>query len=290
RSRRSPPGWGGARRSSCRRGRARSLRSSVTDRFRTHDRAAPVENAVWRTRRTPESGADPRGIRARTARRDDRRPVRASRSIAQHHRAAAGHRARGGEGDVRARNLPFSRLAAQLLDGFDDMIEAVNVRLGQQSAMRVGGQLAGTPQRPALGIVPRLARLAEPESLERHHDAVREAVVDLRDVDVAWSHAGAAPEIFGNVPAEVLGEIGPAYRVEQVLALVRPAAVSAAHDVDRWLAQVLRTLGGSDEGRARAVALEADVVEPERIDDGARAEVLVERERLAHHRALVGER
>ena len=124
--------------------------------------------------------------------------------------------------------LPRSGFAAKLLHRLDHVVEAMDVAFGQEAAMGIERQRAVARDASALHEGAALAFLAEAQAFELHEDAVGEAVVDLGDVDVLRPHAGAAPEIVGDVFGVVVRMVRPADGIEQVLALIRAAAIGAA--------------------------------------------------------------
>ncbi len=158
----------------------------------------------------------------------------------QHHGAAARHRAGGCQAGFNILDLPRTGLAAQLLNRLDDVIEPVDIALRQQATVGIERQLTVPRDAPTLNEGTTLTFLAEAEALKLHEDAVSEAIVDLSDIDVGRPHAGAAPEIVGDVFGVIVRLVGPANGVEQIFALVRPAAVGAARDINRLPLEIAR--------------------------------------------------
>jgi len=72
------------------------------------------------------------------------------------------------------------RLAAELPDAFDDVVQAVDVGFGEATAVGVRGERAvGPGERAARREGATLAARAETEVLERGQDEAAEVVVDL---------------------------------------------------------------------------------------------------------------
>src|SRR3990172_11329226 len=153
--------------------------------------------------------------------------------VPQDKSTAAGHRPGGGQRDLGVGHLARSGGASQLLDGLDYVVEAVDIGLRQQASMRVQRQLAVAVYAPVLHKGATFAFLAKAQPLQLHDHAVGEAIVNLGDIDVLGSDARAAPQVVGNVLGVVVGVVGPANRVEQVIALVRSPPVGRPHDIDR---------------------------------------------------------
>ena len=133
---------------------------------------------------------------------------------------------------------------------------------------------------PAVDERARLAGTAEAQRLQPPHHLDGEAVVELRDVDVGRSEIGAVPHRRGG------GVPDPAH----VLPLLprRPAVDDAAHRLDAYRRpQVGRGLGGGHDDRGGAVDGHVAVEQADRRRDHARAEVVVDGQRLAVHRVGV---
>ncbi len=90
-------------------------------------------------------------------------------------------------------------LAAQLAHPLDDVVEPVDVGLGQAPAVGVGGQRPVRPrQRARRRVGTALAPPAEPEVLQAEQDEPGEVVVDLGHVDVAPARPRRGPQAGGH--------------------------------------------------------------------------------------------
>src|SRR5687768_15121936 len=102
-------------------------------------------------------------------------------------------RARADERDVHVLHLAFSRASRRLQHAFDDVPETVDAPGAETPAEGVERQLAVQLDAPVLDEVEAFAFLAEPVGLEAVHHRRREAVVDLRHVDVLRTEPRALP-------------------------------------------------------------------------------------------------
>src|ERR1700729_1230000 len=85
-------------------------------------------------------------------------------------------------------DLTIAGITTDLLDRFVDVIEAVQVALGQQSAVRVDRQRTVRAIEGAVGHhVRNAAGLSKAIALDLRQDRVGEAVVEFGEVDVGWS-------------------------------------------------------------------------------------------------------
>ena len=150
------------------------------------------------------------------------------------------------------------------------------------------GSSPPTRDPPVLDERAALAGRAEAVGLERHDDERREVVVDHRRVDVVGPDAGAAVHVRAAVcvdsaPREVVAE-HDARRAACRSPARRPGSTRAGGAGSRARsARVTITA-------QRAVALDAAVEQAQRVGDHPRGLVVLERDRLAHHRARVARR
>ena len=165
---------------------------------------------------------------------------------------------------------------AQLLDRLDHMIEPVNVRLGQQATMGVHGQIAVETIVAFSDPRPDLSLLYQAEVFDVRHAHECEGIVDLGDDDIPRSDARAFVKERSGI-----GPIG----LPETRGLTLTA--HARHDVNRRMLQIARAFRRSDHQRHTAVALLAAIEQAERINDPARALMVIDGDRFSHHRLLV---
>src|SRR5437667_6714408 len=99
---------------------------------------------------------------------------------------------RGPLHDARAAHLALAALATKLADDLDDGVPARHVRLREQTARGIHGQLAAQLDAALLRPRRRLAEAAEAEALEHEPHERRECVVGVERVDVLLRDAGHA--------------------------------------------------------------------------------------------------
>src|SRR6185436_17835559 len=110
-------------------------------------------------------------------------------------------RARPHERDVGVLHLPLARASRGLQRAFYDVPQAVDPPGGEAAAEGVERQLAVELDAAALDEIERFALLAEAVGLEPVEHRGREAVVDLRDIDVLRAEARALPGELGGAAA-----------------------------------------------------------------------------------------
>src|SRR5579859_1650582 len=114
------------------------------------------------------------------------------------HGTGLGEQAARDEGDLRPRYLAGSALTAQLNYRFVEEADPVQPALGQLATGRVDGKLAARPDAPAvIDPVAELADPAEAEGLDPRDGHHREAVVQLRHVDVGRRDRRLRPQVPG---------------------------------------------------------------------------------------------
>src|SRR6516165_9237982 len=112
-----------------------------------------------------------------------------TRLIPEHHRTAACHRTGCGQAGLHTRYLARTRFTAKLLHDLNHVIEPMSVAFRQEAAVGIERQRAVAGDASALHKGAALAFFAELQTFKLHDDAVREAVVDLGDVDILRPHA-----------------------------------------------------------------------------------------------------
>ena len=173
---------------------------------------------------------------------------------------------------------------ADLADAFDDVVHAVDVALREVAAAGVDRDAATEVDLAAGDERSALALGAEPPVLELHEDGDREAVVHLGDVDVLRAEPGSGVERLGHRLRRQLGDaVTHQHRELDAGLRVRDAVLGDGPDEHRFLAQVSGPIGARDDDRARAVGLEAEVVEPQRSGDHPGRQVVVHRQRAVVH-------
>ena len=127
-----------------------------------------------------------------------------------------------------------------------------------------------------------LADGAEAVVLELHDHHRREVVVEQRHVDILGPHARHLVHALRHRTVPRGGEVvvGHLEVGEDGRAPTSGAAVRAAADIHRLLAQVPGPFGRGDDGGHGAVGLHGVVEQAERVADHARVEILVERQRV----------
>ena len=185
------------------------------------------------------------------------------------------------ESATGAGHLALAAVAPQLVHRLREVVEPVHVPLRQVATMRVHGQGAGHRSSSRPDERAGVALGTEAVVLEGDEHERREGVVELSDVDVGGAETRLRPQATTCGGRSARAEIGPAVREQRV---ARPPARGG--DGHRPVDQVARVGGGDHHGNGR-VGLEAAVVQPQRFDDPARREVVVDRERRTHQRALV---
>ena len=140
---------------------------------------------------------------------------------------------------------------------------------------------------PGLGDVPPgLAVGDEPVGLQGPQRHVGGGVVELGDVDVAAAHPGLGEEPLGGGRREQLEQL--AGDVDAHRLAVGAERLGGGQHVHRVIAQGPRHLGARDDVGAGAVVLQAQVEQPQRLADHARAAVVVPVHRpVPHHRVGV---
>src|SRR5215468_9217903 len=156
-------------------------------------RGAPVPSRI----------VPPRITRSCMAASGTRATATQNRALVAHEQDTPAERpaARRRDRDARAPgDLALAALAPELHAGFVQEAEAVQAAGGELPAVRVERDLAVERDAPpARDEGAALAATAEAERLEPRHRDEGEAVVELRDVDVARAHVGALPEHRGGV-------------------------------------------------------------------------------------------
>ena len=120
-----------------------------------------------------------------------------------------------------------------------------------------------------------LSPAAEAQFLELAQHDEGKAVVDLREVEIGGRQPQLSEHPGGGLLQSEIKDVGPA---RQVVGDIR-VALAAAEDEHVALAGVRRRRGRLDQHRRGAVGLQADVIEPERLDDEGRSVVLLRRQR-----------
>ena len=123
---------------------------------------------------------------------------------------------------------------------FDDVVEPVDVGLGQAAPVGVRGEgPVGPGQRARRGEGAALAAPAEPEVLQAEEHEPGEVVVDLGHVDVARAHAGPGPQPGRHPPGPGAGVVVVGHVDVGVLAVAeaRRRALGRAQDRHGSLAQ-----------------------------------------------------
>src|ERR1700676_5004411 len=123
------------------------------------------------------------------------RRSRASIRLADEDEGGAGDDRGAGadEGHVGVLDLARAGAAGGLQRALDDVPEAVDAAGAEAAAKGVERQVAVEFDAAVLDEIERLAFLAETVAFETVDHRGREAVVDLRDVDVLRAEAGALP-------------------------------------------------------------------------------------------------
>src|SRR5499425_1511421 len=258
-----------------------------------------VEAVVARPARAPgpagERWAAPAG--SRRSRRDTRRRARRRRLAASGGRQTGPTRhrsrsirlvdederrslhdrcARAHERDVDVLHLTLSGAPRGLQRSLDDVPETVDAPGAQTAAERVQWQLAVELDPPVLDEIERLALLAEAVRLEAIDDRRREAVVDLRDVDVLRREARPLPRQARRAAAA----LHVARQAADAARDLERQTLAVAGEVGRARPEVTRALGGGQDDGDRALYRDVAVVETERVGDHARAEIVLARQRL----------
>src|SRR5712691_7070832 len=120
---------------------------------------------------------------------------RASVRLADEDKGCAGDDRGAGADERHVGVLDLARPgAARGLEGaFDDVPEAVDASGAEAAAKGVERQFAVQFDAPVLDEIERLALVAEPVGFEAVDHRGGEAVIDLRDIDVLRTEAGALP-------------------------------------------------------------------------------------------------
>src|SRR5258708_18187178 len=129
--------------------------------------------------------------------------VRASISFADEDEGGAGDDRGAGadEGHVGVLDLARAGAAGGLQGAFDDVPQAVDAAGAEAAAKGVERQVAVQFDAAALDEIERLAFLAEPVAFEAVDHRGREAVIDLRHVDILRGEAAALPGQFRGAAA-----------------------------------------------------------------------------------------
>src|SRR5205085_10315425 len=109
--------------------------------------------------------------------------------------------ARADKGDIGVLDLARAGAARGLQRALDDVPEAVDAAGAEAAAKGVERQVAVEFDAPVLDEIERLALLAEPVGFQTVDHRGREAVIDLRHVDVLPGEAGALPGQFRRAAA-----------------------------------------------------------------------------------------
>src|SRR5438874_13398708 len=105
------------------------------------------------------------------------------------------------EGDVGVLDLARAGAAGGLQGAFDDVPEAVDAAGAEAAAKGVERQVAVQFDAAVLDEIQRLALLAEAVGFQTVDHRGREAVVDLRDIDILGPETGALPGQFRRTAA-----------------------------------------------------------------------------------------
>src|SRR5437879_2060415 len=105
------------------------------------------------------------------------------------------------KGDVGVLDLARAGAAGGLQGALDDVPEAVDAAGAEAAAKGVERQFAVEFDAAVLDEIERLALLAETVAFETVDHRGREAVIDLRDVDIPRGEAGALPGQFRRAAA-----------------------------------------------------------------------------------------
>src|SRR4051812_18463175 len=159
-------------------------------------------------------------------------------------RCVAGSGYREAQVDASAVTDLTCRFAADLPNRFDDVPEAMDVRLAQVSAAGVDRQPAVGPLDVAIGHeVIELTRFAEAHLGDRHQHRPGEVLVELGNGDVVRTDAGARPQHATHVPV-MRGRKVPF--IERARPVPMLEAVRAGDDRNRWLPKVPCPLPGGN--------------------------------------------
>src|SRR5579872_6111308 len=187
--------------------------------------------------------------------------------------------------DLRIADLSRTAFAAQLPHDLDLMVPSHHVRLGEQAAVGVHRQRAADFDSPALRERRRFARLAETPSLEGDPREDREGIVGEKRIDIIrrYSRYFVYRLKFGLVVEDrLLRDAHPGIRPDEFLATRRQTLHPA--DEHRTFATIARAFRSRDDHTCGAVVDEAIVEQMQRLANEARALMLLDAERLAHHR------
>src|SRR5579872_6211677 len=180
-------------------------------------------------------------------------------------------RAGADKADVDVLDLTRAGAAGGLQRALDDVPQAVDAAGAEAAAEGVERQVAVQFDAPVLDEVERLAFLAEPVAFEPVDHRGREAVVDLRDIDVLGGEAGALPGQLRRAGAafHVAGEAADAAGDLEV----QPLAI--AGEVGRGRLEVAGALGGGQHDGDRALYRNVAIEQAERVSDHARGEIIL---------------
>src|SRR5688572_20417241 len=177
--------------------------------------------------------------------------------------------------------------ALYLQHRFGDRVHAVDVALRQQAAVGVGRERALESGVALAYERSRGTALAQPQTFEADECRAGEAVVDLGELHVGRTDAGAPEELVAQQAGVVAGVVVPQEMIADVQAGPGAGTIRARRDDRRWVAQIAGLFDRRHEDRARAIDLDGAVVRAVRLYDVGRREVRLDVEWAPAIRALV---
>ena len=186
------------------------------------------------------------------------------------------------ERELRSLHLAITALPPKLvgcLDDEEDPAHAGVVR-AESSPVGVERKLPTQTDPAALDEASPLARLAEPDRLERRDHRDRERVVDRREIDVGHVHPGHPKCSIGRLLGRDLKKIGRAD-------LLVSDGLTTPHEDHRGLREIACPLPARDDHGAAPVTDDAAIQQVKRIGDDPALHHVLNRDLLSHLRVRI---